>query len=333
MHRIGIVTPYWNNITKAEFIEIAQLAEDLGYDSIWVPEMWGRDAFSILGLLAANTKRIKLATGIIPVYSRSPAIIAQTIATLDEISDGRMILGLGTSGPVVIENWHGVAYESPLQRTREYVEIIRMILNSERVNYDGEIFKLKNFRLQFKPLKKDIPIFVAAMGSRNIQLTGEVADGWIPFLVPPEQLQIGRNELKMGTEKAGRISHHILVSPYIPAAVSEDLEKAEEVIKEYIAYYVGGMGTFYHKAMVRYGFKAEADQILEAWTKGDKSAAIQSVSQEMMESLSISGSANSGKSKITEYIDNGADLPIILFPPKASRELVRQTIEGLAPKN
>ncbi|MGB3365729.1 MAG: LLM class flavin-dependent oxidoreductase [Thermodesulfobacteriota bacterium] len=333
MSRIGLVTPYWNNITKEEFIEIAQLAEDLGYDSIWVPEMWGRDAFSIIGLLAAHTKKIKLATGIIPIFSRSPAVIAQTIATLDEISDGRMMLGLGTSGPIVIENWHGMAYEKPLQRTREYVEIIKMILNSERANYEGEIFNLKNFRLQFKPVRKSIPIFIAAMGSKNIQLTGEVADGWIPFLVPPEHLEIGMKELLSGAEKVGKNLDQFCISPYIPAAVSSDENLTMEVIKEYIAYYVGGMGTYYHQAMVRYGFKAEADQILEAWGKGDKRGAIESVSQEMLESFSIYGNAEAGQSKIVQYIDSGADLPIILFPPKASRELVRQTIEGLAPKN
>lgn len=333
MPKIGLVTPYWNNITKEEFIEIAQLAEDLSYDSIWVPEMWGRDAFSILGLLASNTNTIKLATGIIPVYSRSPAIIAQTIATLDEISNGRMMLGLGTSGPIVIENWHGVPYKKPLQRTREYVEIIKMILSSERVNYDGEIFKLKNFRLQFKPVRKNIPILIAAMGSKNIQLTGEVADGWIPFLVPPDHLEIGREELSTGAEKVGKDINQFSISPYIPAAVSADENLTKDVIREYIAYYVGGMGTFYHQAMVRYGFKTEADQILEAWSKGDKRGAIESVSPEMSESFSISGNAESGQSKIAQYIESGADLPIILFPPKASRELVRQTIEGLAPRN
>ena len=333
MHGIGLVTPYWNNITKSEFIEIAQLAEELGYDSIWVPEMWGRDAFSILGLLAIHTKRIKLATGIIPVYSRTPAVIAQTIATLDEISEGRMILGLGTSGPLVVENWHGVPFEKPLQRTKEYVEIIRIILNSERVKYDGDIFNLKDFRLQFKTVRKNIPIFIAAMGSKNIQLTGELADGWIPFLVPPEQLQYSSRELEKGAKKAGRTTDKISISPYIPAAISQDESLAEGVIKEYIAYYVGGMGTFYHQAMVRYGFKDEADDIVKAWRSGDKSGAIKSVSSEMANSFSICGNAQSGKSKISEYVNCGADLPIILFPPKASRELVRQTIEGLAPGN
>ena len=126
---IGLVIPYWPDITKDEIIEFGKLSEDLGYDSIWVPELWGRDAFTILSVIALNTKKIKLGTGIVSVYSRSPAIIAQTIATLDEISEGRMIVGLGTSGPIVIENWHGVRYEKPLRRTREYVEIIRMMLS------------------------------------------------------------------------------------------------------------------------------------------------------------------------------------------------------------
>jgi len=331
MPKIGLVTPYWSDITKQELIEIACLAEDLGYDSIWVPEMWGRDAFSILGLLASCTKTIKLATGIISVYSRTPAIIAQSVATLDEISDGRIILGLGTSGPIVIENWHGVPYEKSLQRTREYVDIVRMILNSEKVNYEGEIFKLRNFRLQFKPIRNNIPIFIAAMGSKNIKLTGEIADGWIPFLLPPEELANGKNELLSGAEKVERNAGQIEISPYIPAAVSQDENLAKNIIKEYIAYYVGGMGTFYHRAMVRYGFQAEADMMVDAWSKGNKSGAIESVTDEMVDCLSICGSAESGGSKIAEYIDNGADLPIILFPPKASRELVRETLEGLAP--
>lgn len=333
MAMVGLVAPYWNNITKEELIEFARLAEDLGYDSIWVPEMWGRDSFSILGLLAANTSRIKLATGIIPIYSRSPAIIAQTITTLDEISEGRMILGLGTSGPIVIENWHGVPYEKPLQRTREYVEIIRMIVNSERVNYEGEIFNLKNFRLSFKPIRKSIPIFIAAMGEKNIQLTGEVADGWIPFLVPPEYLESGKKLLEEGSSKATKNSGQIEINPYIPAAVSKDEVLATDTIKEYIAYYIGGMGTFYHQAMIRYGFKSEADSIVEAWSSGNKSGAITKVTQEMVEAISICGSSNEGKSKIAEYTKCGADLPVILFPPKASRDLVRETMEALAPGN
>lgn len=331
MSRVGLVTPYWNNITKEELIEFARLAEGLGYDSIWVPEMWGRDAFSILGLIASNTNKIKLATGIIPIYSRSPAVIAQTIATLDEISEGRMILGLGTSGPIVIENWHGVPFDKPLQRTREYVEIIRMIIGSERVNYEGEVFKLKNFRLSFKPHRDSIPIFIAAMGEKNIQLTAEVADGWIPFLVPPDYLGSGKELLEQGASKAARSLDGIMIAPYIPAAVSQNKDLARDTIKEYIAYYVGGMGTFYHQAMIRYGFKSEADAIVKVWSSGDKNGAIENVTQEMVEAISICGNSDEGKSKIDQYYSNGADLPVILFPPKASRDLVRETMEALSP--
>ncbi len=333
MPRLGLVTPYWNNIAKQELVEFARLAEYLGYDSIWVPEMWGRDAFSILGLLAAHTKTIKLATGIIPVYSRSPAIIAQTIATLDEISEGRMVLGLGTSGPIVIENWHGVPFEKPLQRTREYVEIIRIILAGDRVNYESEIYKLKNFRLSFKPVRKSIPIFIAAMGEKNIALTGEIADGWIPFLVPPAYLENGRKILEGGMYEADNSSHKIEIAPYIPAAVSEDEDLAMNTIKEYIAYYIGGMGTFYHQAMVRYGFEAEADKTAAAWSKGDKSGAIGSVTQDMVDAISICGSSGAGRAKIAQYYEDGADIPVILFPPKSSRDLVRETMEALAPGN
>ncbi len=243
-----------------------------------------------------------------------------------------MILGLGTSGPIVIEKWHGVSYDKPLQRTREYVEIIKMILNSERVNYENEIFNLKNFRLSFKPVRSNIPIFIAAMGEKNIQLTGEVADGWIPFLVPPSYLDNGKALLEMGiSKKAGRSSEQLNISPYIPAAVSQDEDLAGDTIKEYIAYYVGGMGTFYHQAMIRYGFKSEADAIVSAWREGNKGGAIENVTQEMVNSISICGNSDNRKSKIADYISNGADLPVILFPPKASRELVRETMEALAP--
>ena len=330
MKGVGIVAPYWPDIKTGELVEFARLAEDLGYHSIWVPEMWGRDAFSLLGLLASNTSRIKLGTGIIPVFSRAPSVIAQTIATLDEISGGRMILGLGTSGPAVIENWHGLPFEKPLQRTREYVEIIKMILSGGRVDYDGEIFRLKGFRLQFKPLRPDIPILVAAIGPKNIRLTGEVADGWIPFLIPRESIREAGKELAAGAESKGRAGT-IPICPYITTAVSKDGESAKLPVKEHIAYYAGGMGTFYYNTLVRYGFGEEAGAIKRAWENANKKEAVSSVSERMLDSLSVSGTPEHGRSIIDAYIKDGMDLPILLFPPKASRELVGESIESLAP--
>jgi coenzyme F420-dependent oxidoreductase len=329
--KIGLVIPYWSDITKTELIEVASLAEELGFHSLLVPEMWGRDAFSLLGLLAAHTKKINLGTGIISVFSRTPATIAQTIATLDEISDGRMILGLGTSGPIVIEDWHGLKFEKPLQRTKEYVEIIRMILSGERVNYDGEVFKLKNFRLQFTPPRKSIPIYIASIGPKNIRLTGELADGWIPFLVPREYIQDAKKELAAGVRAAGRDINQIMLCPYLPACIFRDIELSKKVVKEHIAYYVGEMGTFYYNVISRYGFGDEANSIVEAWKKGSKIQAIQSISDSMLNSVAIVGTIDEGKRRLEEYMQTGEDLPILILPHKSSRAMVRETIIGLAP--
>jgi coenzyme F420-dependent oxidoreductase len=329
--KIGIVAPYWNDITKKELQAIARLAEELGYHSIWVPEMWGRDAFSVLSVLALSTERIKLGTGVISVFSRTPATIAQTIATLDEISNGRMILGLGTSGPAVIENWHGLKFEKPLQRTREYVEIIRMILRGERVNYSGDIFKLKGFRLQFTPPRKEIPIYIASLGPKNLRLTGEVADGWIPFLIPRSGFKDAVREIASGAEAVGRRFEEITVSPYIPVCISrKDEETSKKIVKEHIAYYIGSMGTFYYKTLCRYGFKKEADSILEAWKQANKTQAIMSVTDTLLNSVAIAGSPKEGREGIEELKREGIDLPILIFPPKASREMVRETLVSIA---
>ncbi|MCI0453710.1 MAG: LLM class flavin-dependent oxidoreductase [Candidatus Dadabacteria bacterium] len=329
--KTGLVIPYWHDITKTELIEIGRLSEELGYDSIWVPELWGRDAFSLLTVLALNTKRVKLGTGIVSVFSRSPAIIAQTMATLDEISEGRMILGLGTSGPIVIKDWHGVEFEKPLKRTREYVEIIRIITSGERVDYDGEIFKLKNFRLQFTPLRKSIPIYIASLGPKNIRLTGEIADGWIPFLTTLGFLKDGIRELIASASAKERDPDNLMVCPYIPACVYKENDLSKRMVKDYIAYYIGGMGTYYYQMISRYGFKDEAERIVEACKKGNKNQAIQGVSDALLDSIAVVGTKDTGKKKLKEYIKAGADLPIIIFPPKLSRDMVRETIMGLAP--
>jgi coenzyme F420-dependent oxidoreductase len=332
MSELGLVAPYWSDLKTDELVETARLAEELGYHSIWVPEMWGRDAFSVLGLIAVNTKRIKLATGIIPVFSRSPAVIAQTAATLDEISGGRMMLGLGTSGPAVIESWHGVPFEKPLQRTKEYVEIIKMILGGGRVDYEGEIFSLRGFRLQFKPLRSGIPVLVAAIGPRNIRLAGECADGWIPFLIPKEGLRDAVEYLRKGALSSGRDGDRIMVCPYITTSVSENADAARSIVMEHIAYYIGGMGTFYYNTVSRYGFGDEADAIKSAWDGGKKSAAVEVVSDRMLDSLSVSGTPAYGRAIIAEYYKEGADVPVLVFPPKASRALVRESIISLAPR-
>ncbi len=184
MSLIGVVVPYWADVKKDDLTYFSKLAEDLGYHSIWVPEIWGRDAFSLISHMASITEKIKLATGTISGYSRSPALIAQTAATMDEYCEGRLILGLGISSVYLNEYWHGAKFERPIRRTLECVEIIRTILAGKRVDYDGEIFRLKNFKLLFKPLRSDIPIYIASMGPKNSNLHPKSQTAGFPTSAP-----------------------------------------------------------------------------------------------------------------------------------------------------
>jgi len=211
------------------------------------------------------------------------------------------------------------------------VEIIKMILGGGRVDYEGEIFSLKGFRLQFRPLRNDIPVLVAAIGPRNVRLAGETADGWIPFLIPVEGLGDSGKEFVEGAGSRGRDADKLMVCPYITTAVSVDPETAKDAVREHIAYYVGGMGAFYFNTVSRYGFGEEARAIRSAWESGKKSAAVEAVSDSMLDSLSVSGTPDHGKSVIEDYYKSGADVPVLVFPPKASRALVRETIISLAP--
>lgn len=318
----GIVVPYWADVKKDDLTYFSKLAEDLGYHSIWVPEMWGRDAFSVISHMVSVTERINLATGIISVYSRSPALIAQTAATLDEYSGGRFILGLGISSVYLNEYWHGVKFERPIRRTLECVEIIRTILAGKRANYDGEIFMLKNFKLLFEPQRSEIPIYIASMGPKNIELTSQVADGWIPYLCPVNLI----NERKKILSSSGR---EITVAPFLPAMVSENRSESREIVREFVALYVCSMGDYYHKLVSSYGFGEEADRAKKLW-RDNRTEAIKSISDELLDLVSVSGSPEEGRKKLGAFADS-SDLPILMFPYNASREQTAFTMKALAP--
>ncbi len=307
---------------KKDLVYFARLAEDLGYHSIWVPEMWGRDAFSLISQMISVTKNIKLATGIVSIYSRSPALIAQTVATLDEYSEGRIILGLGISSSYLNECWHGAKFEKPLRRTFECVEIIRMALSGERVNYNGKIFKLRDFRLLFKPLRKKIPIYLASMGPKNIELTSQIADGWIPYLCPTSLLdQRSKAFISKGRE--------ITVAPFLPAMVSEDIRESREKVRNFVALYICAMGNYYHKLVSSYGFAEEADKARKLWKK-DRAEATRSISDELLDLISVSGSAEQATAKLAEF-STSSDLQILMIPYTASREQIVFSLKTLAP--
>ncbi|HSQ20150.1 MAG TPA: LLM class flavin-dependent oxidoreductase, partial [Blastocatellia bacterium] len=225
---------------RHELIECVRTADACGYDSFWIPEAWDREAFTILTELAIRTERIHLGTGIINVFSRSPALIAMSAATLDEISGGRFRLGLGTSGARVIEDFHGAEFEKPVTRLKETIQIVRALLSGERLDFNGECFELKRFKLGFKPLRSEIPIYVAALTPKSLRRVGEISDGWLPTHWPRARLCDGIADIYAGAEAAGRDANQIEIAPFVNVVVSDDVTVARDQARLPLAYYVGG---------------------------------------------------------------------------------------------
>jgi F420-dependent oxidoreductase-like protein len=314
---------------RQELIECVQGADACGYDSFWLPEAWERDAFTTLTELAVHTKRIHLCTGIINVFSRSPALIAMSAATLDEISGGRFRLGLGTSGARVVEDFHGVKFTTPLTRLKETIQIIRLLLAGERVDYDGECFKLSRFKLGFKPLRSDIPIYIAALTPKSLRQLGELADGWLPTLWPRERLHEGIAHIRAGAKSVARDPNQIEIAPFVNVVVSDDMARARDRARLPLAYYIGGMGDYYHASMSRLGFAKEADRVRELWQAGRPRYAIKAVSDLMVDAVAVCGSIEGCRARLDEMYANGATLPIVSIPGEGTTAEKYRVIESL----
>ena len=329
--RLGVNFTVRDERPRSEAAAFARRIEELGYDSIWVGESWGRELFSTLTFLACNTRRIQVAAGIANVYSRTPSLLAQSIATLDEISGGRAVLGLGSSGAKVVRDWHGIPFERPVERTREYMEIVNLALSGERVNYDGQFFRLRDFRLGFTPPRKHVPLFIAALGARNIELTGELADGWNPIYVSPRHVQGFRRQLAEGAAKRGRQADAVDVRPYVIVCVSRDVAQAQALARGHLAFYVGGMGRYYHDLIARYGYVEEAALVKQRWGRRDRAGAAAAVSDAMLEELAVLGPPERCRRKLVDLQAAGMGSPVIYIPNGTPDDLVRETIEGVAP--
>ncbi|HZQ35236.1 MAG TPA: LLM class flavin-dependent oxidoreductase [Dehalococcoidia bacterium] len=332
MERTGTQLGSREDPSPAAMRDFARRAEELGYETVWVGESWGRDAFALITYMATATERLQFGTGIVNVFSRSPALIAQTAATVDELSGGRLILGLGTSGANVIEHWHGLRYEKPVTRMREYIEIVQQILRGERLNYDGAIFHMsRGFPLPFKPLRPSIPIYLATLAGRSLEITGELADGWLPIYFWPEHFDQLTAPIRAGAEKAGRDFSAITITPYILTAVSDDGDEARSLMRAHIAYYVGGMGVYYHRLISGYGFVEEAERIRTAWAERDRARAASYVTDTMVNALTISGTPAQCRERLAVYRAVGVQAPCVSFPHGASERMVGETLEAMAP--
>lgn len=331
MKRLGITLQLGDGLSRAELIELVRLAEACGYEAVFVPEAWGYDAITTLTELAVQTRRIRLGTGILPIWSRTPALMAMTAASLDELSGGRFILGLGISGSVMIQDWHGVPFEQPIQRTRETIAVIRLALAGARVTHAGAIVRVQRFRLGVHPPRPHVPIFLASLGPKNLHLTGEVADGWLPIFCSPEGLAAMRKAVAAGAEVAGRDPAAVEVAPYILSCLPDDPEAARRLLRRHLAYYIGGMGSFYSTLMQRSGFGPEADAIEAAWRRGDRREAAEQVSDAMLDALCLLGEQDRCHAQLDRFRSAGATLPILMPPRGATPAMVGRTIERLAP--
>ncbi len=325
--RVGVTIAPTKQVPFEAVVELAILAENLGYESFWVPETWGWDAVSLLTVLGTKTDRILLASGVLNVFSRSATLIAQTAASLQSISGGRFILGLGTSGPLVVEHWHGVPFRQPIERTRTYVNIIRTALGGGTVDFTDHGMELSGFRL-LNPPDREIPIYIAALGPRNVRLAGEIASGWLPIFAARGQLGPLFALLEEGANAARRSAANIDVAAYLPAAVTSG---GELLLRQQLAYYIGGMGTFYADFVTRLGYRERADELQRLWKSGDRRAAVRAVSDELLEVCTLGVEEESARMRVAAYRDDGIALPIVAPAHGAIPQQIADTLEALAP--
>ena len=298
--------------------EAAQL-EKAGIDMVWVAELYSFDAVSILGYLAAKTETIELTSGILPIYSRTPTLTAMTAAGLDAVSGGRFNLGLGASGPQVIEGWHGVPYKKPLQATREVIEICRKVWRRERVEHDGEMYQLplppdqgtglgKPLKLINHPVREDIPIWIASLGPKNVELTAELADGWLPvFFHPDRAKQVWGDDLAAGNRKRDESLGPLSISAGGSLAICDEdtAQKIRDGGRMMTALYVGGMGAkgknFYNNIFRKYGYEEEAEQIQDLYLAGKKEEAMALVPQEFLDATALVGDEGYVRERVEVY--------------------------------
>lgn len=330
MSRIGIALGAVHDRPFADVAAFARAAEGSGYEAIFVPEAWGRDAFVTLGALARMTERIGLGTGIVNVYSRTPALLAMAAVTLDELSGGRAILGLGTSGQRVVEGWHGVPMARPLRRLRETTEAVRAIVSGSRRGYNGQTLSIApGFAITLARVRDRIPIYHASLTPAAIRQCAEVADGWLPYFASPETLRADAQVIADDLRARSRERGSFTIAPYIPVLVSDDPPVARAVLRRHLAFYIGGMGRFYRETVARHGFGDVAEEVRRLWESRDREAAAAAVSDELLDAFAVVGDADRCRARLDDYRAAGADLPIVALPGDVTLAEAERTVRAL----
>ena len=346
--KLGLNLGYWGIGPQGdEAVGYVQTAERAGYDSVWAAESYGSDAVSVLAYLAGKTETIQLGAAILQVPARQPAAAAMAGATIDALSGGRFIFGFGPSGPQVSEGWYGLPYEKPWGRTREYVEIVKQIVAREgRLEYEGKHFKLplkegegvtgqgKALKLNFHPVRSEIPIFLGAIGRKSVELAAEIADGWIPIFFSLDEWESAWGEhIEAGLAKGGRSREEFEVSPSVQVAIDGDLETARNVVKAGLLLYLGGMGSkktnFYVDLTHRFGFGEAADEVQSLYLDGKKDQAYQAIPDELVDATSMIGTEDEVAERVRRFADAGV-ARLIVSPVHGAADERLHTLERLA---
>ena len=317
--KLGVHIGYWGlGLTAQQQLELVLEAERLGYDSVWTAEAYGSDAATILAWIAQATSTIKLGSAIFQMPARSAAMTAMTAATLDQLSGGRMLLGIGSSGPQVAEGWHGQRFAKQLLRTREYIAVVRKALARERLEFHGETIDLplpdgpgKALKLTIAPVQDRMPIYLAAIGPRNTALAAEIADGWLPIYFSPEHVTEFRPLLEEGFARAGggKGFGDFDIAPTVNVFVTDDVASARDAMRPFVALYVGGMGSrkqnFYNALVRRYGFEAAAQEVQDLYLEGKKEEAMAALPGELLDKVSLCGPPDVVRERLAVFRDAG----------------------------
>jgi probable F420-dependent oxidoreductase len=329
---LGIAVPIQHPLTLPECVELAQRAESAGYDSIWIPEVVGADAFVLMTAMAGVTDHIQLGTGIVPILTRTPSLMAMTIASVAHLAPGRVRLGLGISTPNIIQNWHGIPYDRPLARVRDYVTIIRQALANGRVTHERGVYPLRNFRLGLSAPQPSIPIYIAALNPRMLQLAGEVADGVLLNWLPEEQVAWALGHLESGARKAGRTLADLDIACLVRVCVTDDVNAARQWLRRELTGYA--IVEAYQRYFRQMGFAHEVEAVSTTWQAGDRLGAVQEVSDHMTDRLAVYGSAAQCQARLQRFVEAGVNLPIVFpFSPEAAfQPSVHRTLSTLGPR-
>jgi len=331
--RLGLNLGYWGAGNDADNLVLAKEADALGYSVVWAAEAYGSDAPTVLAWVAAQTERIDVGSAIMQIPARTPAMTAMTAATLDTLSGGRFRLGLGVSGPQVSEGWHGVRFDKPLGRTREYVQIVRTALARQRLVYSGEHWTLplpdgpgKPLTLTVHPVREHIPVYLAAVGPKNLELAGEIADGWLAVFFAPEHAEVSMTPLRAGLASAGKDPASFDVVPTVPVVVGEDWARAADPVRGYAALYIGGMGSreknFYNQLARRMGYDEAADAVQDAYLARDYATAAAAVPLDLLDSTSLLGPKDRIAARLPAYAEAGVTtLTVAMLAPSLEERL------------